>query len=238
MGKPKTPNINKKHFHLHDLTKIRPLTDNQEHLFEQWEEYPDISFFLYGSAGTGKTFTAMYMALHDVLSKDNPYDNLLIIRSTVPSRDIGFLPGDLDEKIEVYEEPYMSICDELFPHKKSYEYMKEKGLIHFCSTSFLRGTTFDNTVILVDETQNMSWIELYTILTRMGNNSKIMFCGDLKQNDLVKNSRDVSGLKRFMDVIETMENYFEIVEFLPDDIVRSGIVKEFILKCENLENNS
>ena len=226
----------KKKFHTKDLRTVQPLTPSQKKLFNHFnQEKEDImSYFLYGSAGTGKTFSAMYLALAEVLDPESDYDNLIVVRSTVPARDVGFLPGDLEEKIQVYEEPYMSICDELFEWSKSYENLKKNGTIRFMPTSFLRGTTFDHSVILVDETQNMTFQELDTIMTRVGKHSKIYFCGDYKQSDLIYKKFDTSGFADFKKVIDSMDKYFHSIEFSVDDIVRSGIVKEYLLKKEKL----
>ena len=211
----------RKTFHTKDLRKIQPLKKTQEKLFKYWNDDPESSMFLYGSAGTGKTFSAMYLALRDVLDKGNPYDNLLIVRSTVPARDVGFLPGDLEEKIQVYEEPYIE-------YRNSYLNMKLSGIIRFAPTAFLRGTTFDNSIIIVDEAQNMTFQELDTIMTRVGRHSKIIFSGDMKQSDLIYKKMDSSGFTDFFSVIKKMEDYFHCIEFSSDDIVRSGIVKDYI----------
>ena len=227
------PQVRKK-FHLKDLRKIQPLTDNQTKLFETWKDNSSLSFFLYGSAGTGKTFTAMFLALHDLLDTNSTYDKIIVVRSTVPSRDVGFLPGDIDEKTEVYEEPYISICDELFPWSKSYENMKKADKIEFMPTSFLRGTTFDNCILVVDECQNMNYQELDTVITRIGKNTKVYFCGDCKQNDLIHKKTDTSGFEDFRRVVSSLREWFHSIEFTRDDIVRSRLVKDYIIAKETL----
>lgn len=224
----------KKKFHLKDLLKIQPLTLNQKKLFDSWKDNSSLSFFLYGSAGTGKTFSAMFLALYNLLDENETYDKIIIIRSTVASRDVGFLPGDLDEKTEVYEEPYISICDELFPWSKSYENLKKLGKIEFMPTSFLRGTTFDNCLIIVDECQNMNYGELDTIITRVGKNSKIFFCGDCQQNDLMYKKSESSGFSDFKRVLSNLREYFDCIEFNTDDIVRSSLVKDYIIAKNQL----
>lgn len=223
------PQVRKK-FHVQDLIKIQPITQNQKKLFKQFESEKDKSFLLCGSAGTGKTFSALFLALRTVLSKETPFEKIIIVRSIVPSRNIGFLPGDLNEKIAVYEQPYSAICDELFPYANTYDNLKKAGLIEFQPTSFLRGTTFNNAIILVDEFQNLNFAECDTIMTRVGQNSKVLFCGDIAQSDLIYSRHDESGFDKFYDIIRRMKNHFNIIEFDADDIVRSGLVKEYIMK--------
>jgi len=222
----------KKTFHLKDLVAVRPMTDTQENLFDIWEDSPETSHFLCGSAGSGKTFLAAYMGLVDLLSKDTPYDNIVFIRSTVPTRDLGFLPGELHEKIEVYEQPYIEIFDQLFPWKNSYVNMKERGLVKFAPTSFLRGLTFDRSIIIMDECQSATFHELDTVMTRMGKHSKIIFCGDIKQNDLINRRHEKSGFTQFYNILLTMKRDFNILEFTNEDIVRSGMVKNYLIAKE------
>jgi phosphate starvation-inducible PhoH-like protein len=189
-----------------------------------------------GSAGTGKTYISLYLALQDVLQK-NEYREIIIVRSSVQSREQGHMPGDEPQKMAKFEQPYMDIVNDLFERGDAYQILKQKGTIKFMSTSFVRGLTFDNTLILVDECQNMNQQELRTIMTRVGENSRIMFCGDTKQDDLTgtKHKADVSGLRYFKRIVDRMKSdCFGIVEFGIDDIVRSGLVKEFIIAEESL----
>lgn len=218
-----------------DLIKVSPLTNTQENVFNGWyNEEVNKNLFLHGSAGTGKTYIASYLALEALLSKETHYKRLIIIRSAVTSREIGHLPGDIQEKAQSYEEPYIDIFGELLGNKNSYTDLKEQGLIHFNTTSFLRGRTFKDSIIIVDEVQNMSYGELSTAITRVGEDSKIIFCGDLRQNDLNKSKYDVTGLNGFISIIKAkpMEEYFNFFEFNHDDIVRSGLVKQFIICSE------
>lgn len=229
-----TPQVKKK-FHLRDLANIVPKTANQKNVFNDWKKYPDKHFFMHGSAGTGKTFLSMRLGLGAVLDPSTPYHKLIIVRSIVPAREIGYLPGTIEEKIGAYEEPYLSICDELFEFKRSYEGLKDSGYVEFVPTSYLRGVTFNNAIIIVDEIQNMNFGELDTIITRTGRDSKIMFCGDYRQNDLYgKRFTEESGFQNFLDIIQSMRSYFSTHEFGHDDICRSALVKDYIIQKENL----
>jgi phosphate starvation-inducible PhoH-like protein/PhoH-like ATPase len=168
------------------------------------------------------------LALEEVLEKSPIYDKVVIIRSVVPSRDIGFLPGNVKEKIKVYEEPYKEICDSLFGRGDGYDILKLKNIVQFTTTSYLRGMTFNNAIVVVDEIQNLSWGELDTVMTRMGDRSKVVFCGDFRQTDLTKDS-DKAGVKNFLNITKEM-NRFTYIEFEQQDIVRSGLVKDYIIK--------
>ena len=208
-----------------DLTRIDPITDTQVQFFKDYKKYDAI--LLHGSAGTGKTFIALYKAMEDVMAKGYTYSKLIIIRSAVPSREIGHLPGDYGEKIDVYSIPYQNMMDELFPHKQQpYDRLMEQKKLYFMCTSFVRGTTLDNAIILVDECQNMNDMEINSIMTRVGRSSKIIFSGDFRQTDLYKNN-DKSGLKKFIQIADDMPS-FSSIEFGPEDIVRSELVKEYI----------
>ena len=233
--KKKTITIqSKKKFHSKDLVSIQPKTKTQKLFFENYILKPEQNFLLYGSAGTGKTFLGMYLGLKDVL--DSKYENLIIIRSVVPSRDIGFIPGNVEEKISVYENPYISICNELFKFHNGYNNLKEIKKIKFIPTSFLRGRTLNNCVILVDEFQNLTFSEINTIITRVGYNSKIIFSGDFRQSDLLRKRNETSGFYPFLDIIEKMQDHFSVYEFGHEDIIRSGLVKSWIIKSEKYLN--
>jgi phosphate starvation-inducible protein PhoH len=212
------------------LNQIAPLTENQAKLIR---DYKIGSYFmaLLGSAGSGKTFLSMALSLDDVLRRDTPFEKLVIIRSAVDSRSIGFLPGSLDEKSAVYEMPYKQICADLFNRGDAFERLKEQKHIEFNTTSYLRGTTFNNAIVLIDEVQNMTFHELNTIITRIGHESKAIFVGDATQSDLTQKHHDVSGLTKFLDIAYTMPE-FSLHIFSTDDCVRSGLVKNWIIACE------
>lgn len=207
------------------LRNVKPLNYAQQTTFDAW--YADQHLLLHGVAGTGKTFLSLYLALKEILRPDSQYDQIIIVRSTVPSRDMGFLPGKVDEKSKVYEEPYREICDDLFGRGDGYDILKMRKLVHFTTTSHLRGLTFKNCIVIVDECQNMIMQELDTVVTRVGDNCRVIFSGDFRQTDLQK-EKEKSGLHTFLRILDDTK-YFERIEFGPDDIVRSGLVKAYIL---------
>ena len=213
------------------MRSIEPLTENQKELFRCYENNQNL--VAYGCAGTGKTFITLYNALQDVLDEKSPYEKIYIVRSLVATREIGFLPGDHEDKSSLYQIPYKNMVKFMFemPTDADFEMLygnlKTQGTISFWSTSFIRGTTLDNAVIIVDEFQNLNYHELDSIITRVGENSKIMFCGDATQTDLVK-SAERTGIADFMKILRIMPS-IDIIEFGVDDIVRSGLVKEYLL---------
>ena len=220
-----------------DLMKtIEPLTENQKILFESYENGKNIVG--YGAAGTGKTFILLYNALKDVLDMRSPYDKIYIVRSLVATREIGFLPGDHEDKSSLYQIPYKNMVKYMFelPTEADFEMLygglKTQGTISFWSTSFIRGTTLDRAIILVDEFQNLNFHELDSIITRVGEDSKVMFCGDATQSDLVK-SNEKNGIIDFMQILRNMPS-IDIIEFGLDDIVRSGLCKEYLLAKADL----
>lgn len=214
---------------LNSMPTITPLTLNQKKAFDAYHKNKNI--VLHGTAGTGKTFVAFYLALSDVLESQY-YHKMVIIRSVVPSREMGFLPGNQKEKIKVYESPYYGICTELFDRGDAYDILKQKNQIEFISTSFIRGTTLKDCVVVVDEIQNMTWAELSTVLTRIGDNCRIILCGDTKQSDLTEKTGK-SDILKLLEVCKNMKS-FEFIQMTRNDIVRSGFVKEFIINCEDL----
>jgi predicted ribonuclease YlaK len=210
------------------LREITPKTDNQQSAFEAYDN--DKHILLHGSPGTGKTFLSLYLAFFDLFEyHDNTKDKVVVIRSAQPSKDIGFLPGTEAQKMANYEAPYKNICSELFNRGDAYDILKQKGLFEFQSTSFLRGTTLDNSIIILDEAQNLSYMELKTVLTRVGDNSRIIICGDILQDDLTSERyNQSSGLTQIMKIFNRMDCMSHI-EFGIDDIVRSGFVRDFII---------
>ena len=213
------------------LRDIEPLTENQQKLFDSYANSKNI--IAYGAAGTGKTFITLFNALNDVLDTSTPYEKIYIVRSLVSTREIGFLPGDHEDKSFLYQIPYKNMVKYMFelPSAADFEMLygnlKAQETISFWSTSFIRGTTFDRAIILVDEFQNLNFHELDSIMTRVGENTKIMFCGDATQSDLIKQN-ERNGIVDFMRVLRLMASV-DIIEFGVEDIVRSGLVKEFIL---------
>lgn len=206
------------------MQDIYPMTENQSVFFSNYES--DKSQVLLGYPGTGKTFMALNRALNEINDPSSPYRRVVIVRSAVPTRDVGFLPGTLAEKSAVYELPYQSICNELFGRSDAYEIMKKHRTIEFLTTSFIRGITLDRTIVIVDEFQNMTSHEADSIITRVGDYSKIIFCGDILQRDLSRASE--RNVETFLKVLTTMEDVFDFNYFDEDDIVRSGIVADYI----------
>jgi predicted ribonuclease YlaK len=213
------------------LVDIEPLSENQKKLFDSYQDGKHI--VAYGCAGTGKTFITLYNALRDVLSENTPYEKIYLVRSLVATREIGFLPGDHDDKADIYQIPYKNMVKYMFqmPSDADFEMLygnlKAQETIKFWSTSFIRGTTLDNSIIIVDEFANLNGHELDSIITRVGENSRICFCGDATQSDLIKTS-ERNGIVDFMNIIRKMPS-FDIIEFEVNDIVRSSLVKEYLL---------
>ena len=223
----------KKTFHVRDLNVVVPKTETQRRVCKSYKTNQEMNHLLVGSAGTGKTFLGMGLGLEDVLDPATPYEQLLIVRSARQTgTELGFLPGTVEEKMAEYEAPYVSMCNEFFDVSNSYANLKELGKIQFVPTSFLRGQTFNESIILVDEMQNLNFGELNTIVTRVGYNSKIIFAGDFRQNDLLGKRNETSGFYPFIDIVKTMEDHFGVFEFGHDDIVRSGLVKQWIIMSE------
>ena len=213
------------------LLDIEPITDNQKKLFDSYADGKHL--VAYGTAGTGKTFISLYNALADILDETTPYERIYLVRSLVSTREIGFLPGDHEDKADIYQIPYKNMVKYMFqmPTDADFEMLygnlKAQESIKFWSTSFIRGTTLDNAIVIVDEFQNLNFHELDSIITRIGENSRIIFCGDASQTDLVK-TNDRNGIHDFLNILRKMPS-FDIIEFGIDDIVRSGLVKEYIV---------
>ena len=214
-----------------NLVTIKPITDNQKQVFSSWKKGKNQ--FLFGCAGTGKTFISMYLALNDIFDLKSKYERVVLVRSLIPTREIGFLPGDEEDKAALYQVPYQNMVQFMFemPNEQSfnslYDKLKGQGSLFFLSTSFLRGLTFDNTIVIVDECQNLNFHELDTIITRVGQDSKIVFCGDFDQTDLQK-TNEKNGLHDVLRILEEMEE-FNCTEFTIGDIVRSGFVRSYLI---------
>ena len=226
----------KKEISSSDLVEVKPITDNQKLVFESYKK--GLNQFLFGCAGTGKTFVSLYLGLRDVLKNETAYERVVVVRSLIPTREIGFLPGDEEDKAALYQVPYSNMVQFMFkqPNEQAfsmlYDRLKAQGSFYFLSTSFLRGLTFDNSIIIVDECQNLNFHELDTIITRVGQDSKIIFCGDFMQTDLTKmGERNV--LHDFLRILEEM-NEFSCTEFDIGDIVRSGFVRNYLIQKTKL----
>lgn len=218
---------NKNHL---QLRNTRPKTASQKAVFDYFDE--GYNLLLHGVAGTGKTYVSLYLALDELLNGDTGIHKIVIVRSVVPTREMGFLPGKESDKTKVYEAPYINICSELFNRGDAWELLKQKGMVEFISTSHIRGTTLDNTLVIVDECQNMNFHELDSIITRVGENTSIIFSGDYRQSDLDK-PWDQSGLQQFMKILNNI-NTFKAVDFTFEDIVRSGLVRDYIVAKESM----
>ena len=218
------------------LTNIKPVTDSQKIVFDSWKKGQNQ--FLFGCAGTGKTFVSLYLALQEVLKNETPYDKVIVVRSLIPTREIGFLPGDEEDKAALYQVPYSNMMQFMFeqPNEQAfsmlYDRLKAQGSFYFLSTSFLRGLTFDNSIIIVDECQNLNFHELDTIITRVGQDSKIFFCGDFGQSDLTR-MNEKNGLMDFLQILQEMQE-FNCTEFDIGDIVRSGFVRSYLIQKTKL----
>lgn len=219
--------------HFDDLLEYEPLTKNQEIAFDAWDD--DFNLVLSGSAGTGKTFIAMYLALEYILDPDTLADKLVIVRSMVPTREMGFLPGDKESKERAFVDPYKNIADELFGEKNCWNKAVTAKKIEFQSTSFIRGLTLDNCVILVDEMQNLNFHELDSVITRIGRNSRVIFCGDYLQSDFTdyRQREEKDGIMKFLTIVEQLKN-FQTITFGWQDIVRSDFVRDYIMTKEML----
>tara|TARA_Y100000817_G_scaffold109171_1_gene85418 strand:+ start:170 stop:886 length:717 start_codon:yes stop_codon:yes gene_type:complete len=229
MGKQKEITYNQ-------LNQIKPVTDSQKLVFDTWKQGQNQ--FLFGCAGTGKTFVSLYLGLSEVLRNETPYDKVIMVRSLIPTREIGFLPGDEEDKAALYQVPYSNMMQFMFeqPNEQAFETLynriKAQGSYYFLSTSFLRGLTFDNSIIIVDECQNLNFHELDTIITRVGQDSKIIFCGDFSQSDLTK-TNERNGLMDFLQILQEMDE-FNCIEFNIGDIVRSGFVRNYLIQKTKL----
>jgi predicted ribonuclease YlaK len=218
------------------LLNVEPLTDNQRIMFEEYGKGQNI--FAYGAAGTGKTFLALYLALRDVLDENTPYEKVYVVRSLVATREIGFLPGTHEDKASLYQIPYKNMVKYMFEMPNDgafdmlYENLKAQETVSFWSTSFLRGTTLDKAIVIVDECQNLNFHELDSIITRVGEDTKILFCGDARQSDLQR-SNERSGIIDFQRILQQMKE-FSLIEYGVDDIVRSGLIKSYLIAKINL----
>ena len=220
------------HIRIDDLITIDPITERQRAAFDAWRDGDNMA--LVGTAGTGKTFLALYLALEEVMEKSSPYETVKIIRSVVPTRDVGYLPGTIEEKRNAYTGPYRAITSELFDGDPgAYDKLVHNKYISFESTSYIRGVTFDNSIVIVDEMQNLNFHELDSVMTRIGHCSKIIFCGDYYQSDF-RSENDKRGINTFLQIVEQLK-HFSVISFNWEDIVRSGLVRDYIMTKEWME---
>lgn len=217
--KPKVDNIS--------LKRLEAITEAQREMLTSCIQGQNV--VAYGSAGTGKTYIAISYALQEIFAKRK--NKIVLVRSAVPTRSVGYLPGDMDEKTQIYTAPFKQIVNDVCNCDTAYGSLTHKGVIEFMTTSFIRGITLDDCIIIADEFQDFNWHEICSLVTRSGMNTQLIFCGDNKQNDLITSKNDVSGFDTFMRVIGNMKE-FDVVRFFPEDIVRSGLVKSFIMECE------
>jgi len=220
-----------KNVNLSNLVNVTAKSQHQTDVFNHWDNNKNL--ILSGSAGTGKTFLAMYLALKQVLDKDTPYDKVVIVRSIVPTRNIGFLPGTEEEKKDAYSRPYISLCEELLGDRESWVNLSLSRRVEFVSTSFIRGTTLHNAIVIVDEMQNLNFHELDSVITRIGDHCRLIMCGDYYQSDFTQ-KLEKDGIRDFMSIVKEMD-MFDVVEFTWEDIVRSKLVKDYIMTKEKLK---
>jgi predicted ribonuclease YlaK len=229
MQKSKSNNSESMHIRIDDLITIEPITVHQSEVFDAWKSGDNLAMI--GTAGTGKTFLAMYLALEEVMNKSTPYDKLHIIRSVVPTRDVGYLPGTIEEKLNAYTGPYRAIAAELFDgDAKAFEKLIHNEYLTFESTSYIRGITYDNSIIIVDEMQNLTFHELDSVITRVGVDTKVIFSGDYHQSDF-KAAGDKQGINTFISILEQLRK-FSVINFTWEDIVRSDFVRDYIMTKE------
>lgn len=220
----------KKSWSIHDLKSLKPITTPQRMMFESF--YMGNNLVAHGSAGTGKSMVALYLALNAILDKDTPQEKIIIVRSSVASRNVGFLPGDKNEKMEPFETPYRDIVNDLLRNRAAYDSMKENGQIEFMPTSFIRGLTWDNAIVIVDETQSCNLHEISSVITRCGLDTKLIILGDNLQNDLIYNKYDTSGMPQFLKIASRMQE-FDIIKFCRQDIVRSDLTRSWVCAYED-----
>ena len=222
--------MNKSTATVQDLVVHEPITDNQASAYEAWDDGDNL--VLAGSAGTGKTFIALYLALESIVEKSSPYKKIILVRSVVPTRDMGFLPGTMEEKKGPYEIPYQHICMQLLNDQAAYNKLVASKQLEFTTTSFIRGLTIDNSIIIVDEMQNLNFHELDSVITRVGENTRIIFSGDYHQSDF-KDGYERDGIQKFLRIVEQLKN-FEVITFGWEDIVRSDFLRDYIMTKEML----
>lgn len=217
-----------------NMRDIKPITDSQIEAYEQWDKGRNL--ILSGAAGSGKTFIALYLALQELIK--NRKKRLVILRSVVPTRDIGFLPGTQEEKEAAYLTPYIGVISEIFKNNPTlFTSFLKNGTIEFLTTSYIRGITLKDAIVVVDEFQNCNFHELDSIITRIGKGSRVIFSGDYYQSDFT-NRKEKEGIGEFLKIIESLK-HFEKIEFTWKDCVRSGMVRDYLMTKEKMiEDNA
>lgn len=217
-------------FSIQNLLQVEAKTENQQRAFDYFSE--GYNLILSGSAGSGKTMLALYLGLKSLLLRK--YEKVVIVRSIVPTRNIGFLKGTQQEKECVYEQTYLNLVNKLLPTiPNAYDAMKKEKTLEFTSTSFIRGNNIDNAVVIIDEFSNLTYHELSSVITRLGENVRVIFSGDFFQSDL-RYSDEKAGVLQFLKVLANMPDDFKRVDFTINDVVRSGLVKRYLISEHEL----
>lgn len=210
--------------------QFKPLNEAQRQFIHAIKS--GLNVLAIGSAGTGKTYLALRLALDELLNKN--ICKIYIVRTTVGIRNSGFQKGSLAEKLAPYKALYIQMVNEICNNNLAWEILEEKKQIEFLSTEFLRGTTMHNCIVIADEIQNFNFSECDVIMTRIGDNAKVILCGDIRQNDLRQDKKDQTGLPNAIKIMEKMPTYFDVINFMPSDILRAPMVAEWITLCEEL----
>lgn len=213
--------------HLALVEKVVPMNETQRQMIFAFSQ--GLNIVAYGSAGTGKSYVGCALALEKLFKRQS--EKIVIVRSAVSSRSLGFLPGNLDEKADPYKAPYKQIINRLCGNGTAWDILIKKEMIEFITSSYVRGITIDNATVIVDEFQNCNQNEAMSILTRVGENCQVILLGDTKQTDLKK---DESCFDWVMSVAQRMPRWFDLVHFYPKDIVRSGFCKDLIIAIEGV----
>jgi phosphate starvation-inducible PhoH-like protein len=208
--------------------KITARTPNQKKMVESMSK--NDMLFAIGPAGSGKTYTAVALAVKAL--KDKEVRRIVLTRPAVEAgENLGFLPGDLKEKLDPYLQPLYDALMDMIPYDKLAEYM-EKGVIEIAPLAFMRGRTLDKAFVILDEAQNATVTQMKMFLTRMGQQAKFVITGDSTQIDLPRNQP--SGLMRSVDLLRGVEG-IGVIELTGSDVIRHPLVKRVISAFEKME---